>query len=761
MSVDDAFRSRDHVEDYPRDDAPTLQVASGGLDVWSIFEFARRRVWIIVFSVLFMGAVGFCYYLLAPAPYTGVAILKIDTRKFQLFQPGPLGDQTIDSSAGEVESHIEALKSENLALNVIAELKLENDPEFGQAAAIPYISKLIETPRPESETWRIRNALRIFQKRLKVDRQGVYLIAISFESGRAERAAQIANAVAQTYISEQLDAKYEVTREGSKWLEGRIKELREQVSAAERAVIEYKTEHKIVDAGDGRLISQQQLSDLNNQLNAARAKTSQSRARLDRINAALNDPTDTDLINATASEALSNQLIMKLRAQYLELAAREAEWSEKYGHNHQAVVGLRNNMRGIRASILDELRRLREASKSDYDIAGTTEKLIEGQLQKAIAESQTSNEAQVKLSNLETTAVTFKSLYDNFVKRYTEATEQQSFPYTEARLITKAVPPIGRTHRKTLLIVAMTPFIGLVLGVGLGILRDLLDRGFRTSTQIETMLGLACIALVPLQRKAEVTSTGQRTPSPGRAGPYLTSGKLDIASSVGEQPFSPFAEAMRTIKLATDLTGNNSKRVLAVTSAVPDEGKSTVSAALAMSIAQVGGRVILVDGDLRNPSLSRAIVPNANAGILEVLSGEATLDQALCKQAYLSMAFLPVFSRARIADSSEVLSSNAMKRLFERLRHSYDYVIVDLPPLAPLADTRATAHLVDSYLFVVDWGRTSTAIVQHALSRAPRVYEKTVGVVLNKVDMKALDRYDGSYGRYYHDKAYGRYGYTD
>ena len=162
---------------------------------------------------------------------------------------------------------------------------------------------------------------------------------------------------------------------------------------------------------------------------------------------------------------------------------------------------------------------------------------------------------------------------------------------------------------------------------------------------------------------------------------------------------------------------------------------------------------MLVDCDLRNPTLSRAIAPDAKAGILEVLSGEAALDEAVTKETYLSMAFLPVLSKARVASSSEVLSSSAMKRLFERLRYSYDYIIVDLPPLAPLADTRATTNLVDSYLFVVDWGRTSTAIVQHALSRAPRVYEKTVGAVLNKVNMDALSLYDGSLGKYYHDKA--------
>jgi Mrp family chromosome partitioning ATPase len=144
-----------------------------------------------------------------------------------------------------------------------------------------------------------------------------------------------------------------------------------------------------------------------------------------------------------------------------------------------------------------------------------------------------------------------------------------------------------------------------------------------------------------------------------------------------------------------------------------------------------------------------------------VLSGKVELDEVVSRETYLSMAFLPVCSKERIADSSELLSSRATKGLFERLRHSYDFVVVDLPPLAPLADVRATTHLVDSYLLVVDWGRTSTAIVQHALDRAPHVYERIVGAVLNKVDIRTLKLYDSSRARYYHNKAYGRYGYTN
>lgn len=790
MSIDEGHHSSNkagQVSVLSGGDAPGPQLASSAIDLATFFDFARRRFWIILISTLLMCGVGLAYFMAVPAPYTGIAMLKIDTRKFQLFQqPVSLGDE----AGAAVESHIEALKSENLALKVIEELHLADDDEFGRAAVIPIISSLIERRKPESQAWRIRNALRIFEKRYTVEAQGISLIGINFESASAERSAQIANAIAQTYVTEQLAAKYEITREGSKWLEGRIKELHDQVFAAQKAVIDYKAEHQIVDAGNGRLITEQQLTDLNNQLTVARAKTSEMRIRLDLINAAFSDPAETNLINATANEALSNQLIMKLRTEYIDLAAREADWSAKYGRNHLAVVTIRESMHGIRSSILNELQRVRESYNSDFEVATRTEKEIEENLQRAISQAQATNEAQVTIRGLETSAATYKTLHDTFVERYVEATEQQSFPYTEARVITKAVPPIKRTYRKSLLIVAMTPFLGLFLGVGLGALRDFMDRGFRTSNQIETMLGLECIALIPLQPKAKSKTSSASQMARPLPGPI--SSKLGIASNIVEQPFSRFAEAIRTIKLAAHLNGSAvsnvvamtaalhsetfsrkpmsatdlnagaaDNKVLGVTSTIPDEGKSTIAVALALSIAQVGGRVVLVDCDLRNPSLSRAITPAANMGILEVLAGKVELDEALNKEAYPGMAFLPTVSKERVADSSELLSSVAMKGLFEKLRDSYDHVIVDFPPLAPLADIRATTDLVDSYLMVVEWGRTSAVIVQHALSRAPRVYEKIIGAVLNKVEMQTLRLYDGSRARYYQNKAYERYGYIE
>jgi capsular exopolysaccharide synthesis family protein len=247
----------------------------------------------------------------------------------------------------------------------------------------------------------------------------------------------------------------------------------------------------------------------------------------------------------------------------------------------------------------------------------------------------------------------------------------------------------------------------------------------------------------------------------GPRGERLTSQDLSPLRTIIDHPLSRYAEAIRTIKLAADLNGVASvNRVIGVTSTIPGEGKTTISSALAQSIAQAGSRVILVDGDLRNPSLTRIIAPDATTGVLEVLSGTAALDRVAWKDPLTGMTVLPAIVTAREA-SSEMLGSLGMKKLFEVLRSSYDYVVVDLPPLAPIIDVQATTHLIDCYVLVIEWAKTSPAVARYALSRAPRVHSKLLGAVLNKVDIKRLASYDGRHANYYSNKAYGRYGYAD
>jgi len=229
-----------------------------------------------------------------------------------------------------------------------------------------------------------------------------------------------------------------------------------------------------------------------------------------------------------------------------------------------------------------------------------------------------------------------------------------------------------------------------------------------------------------------------------------------------DSPFSQFAESLRAVKMAIDLRGlDKPNKAIGLTSALPNEGKSTLAVALARMIALGGGKVLLVDSDLRNPNLSRRLAPVATTGLVEAILGRTALADAIWRDPMTSLHFLPAVSLGRNAHTSDILASPQAEGLFRELRAAYDYVIVDLSPLTPVVDVRATSKLVDSYLFVVEWSRTKIDVAEHALSEARQVHDNVMGAILNKVNMKTMRRYNGYRGAYYGNRYYKRYGYAD
>jgi capsular exopolysaccharide synthesis family protein len=338
--------------------------------------------------------------------------------------------------------------------------------------------------------------------------------------------------------------------------------------------------------------------------------------------------------------------------------------------------------------------------------------------------------------------------------------QQESFPISQARVISPAAPPQSKSKPKTGLILAMGLFGGIALGAALGFLREIMDRVFRTSAQVEATLQLPCLSLVPrLKNSAKKRRRPRVAVQADKESERTLSADSGMYSAAAAMPLSRFAESIRSIKLAIDLNPTKtSNRIVGITSALPNEGKSTITAALAQIIAHAGKRVIMVDCDLRNPSLSTNLAPNASAGIVDVLSGARSLEETIWRDPKTNLAFLPSAKRTPVFHTSEILSSEQTGKLFDKLRGSYDYVIVDLPPLAPIVDVRATTPLIDCFILVVEWGRTRTDVVQHALHTAPNVYEALIGTVLNKTDMRAMKRYDNYLNDYYNNKHYTRYG---
>ena len=747
----------------------------------AIVGFLHRQFPVILIVLLVSLALGGLYLITATPRFTGHAVLLIDTHKTQVFQvQAPLGDLPIDSAT--VDTQIEILKSENIATSVVKDLHLNEDPEFIAPkpglidrlvgfftfAFIPTIPTFQQGTGsgPTPEFRQMRSAIGTLDGNLTVKRAGLtYAVDIEFKSVRPDRAAQVANAVADAYVVDTLEAKYATTRRAASWLQERLTELRQESASAERAVIDYKTKNNIVDTG-GRLINEQQLAELNSALVQARAMTAESKARLDRVQQiiAAGDVDPASSATATVADTLKSEVINKIRTQYLEHDAKASLLAAKIGPNHLAVVNLRNQMRELRRTIFEELERTAETFKSDYEIAKAREESVEKSLKQTVTESQTTNEAQVTLHNLQASAETYRALYDNFLQRYMESVQQQSFPVSEARLITQATLPLSKSSPKSILIMGLAAVGGLMLGVALGFLRDLSDRVFRTTGQIEEGLKADCISVIPLV-KGLAKAEKRALPEPSSTqfvGEREISADQSLLWTVAHSPLSRFAESIRAIKIAIDSNKVvKTNKVIGITSSLPNEGKSTIAGALAELIGHSGGRVLLVDCDLRNPSLSRKLAPNAQVGLLEMINNTAAVEDILWFDQVTGFEFLPTVLRSRLPHSSEILASQATRALFEGLREIYDYVIVDLSPLAPVVDVRVVTPLVDSFVFVAEWGRTKIDVAEHALATARSVYDNLLGVVLNKADMSVFGRYQSHRGNYYYNRYYAQYGYVE
>ena len=720
-----------------------------------------------------MLAASVIYLRIAPPTYTGqVKLLFVNSKGPFVQQQSMVAETPID--AQQLETQLQILKSDSLATSVINQLNLADDRDFkGSQRSLRSLwrsiaGRFVALPpdQPASSDKRPLDAIVAeFEDRLSATRIGFSnVIEISFNAATAERAAEIANAVANAYITDQLNARSDANRVATSWLQGRLKELGHQALTAERAIDAFKSQNNIVAAG-GRLMDDLQVTDLNSRLVAVGAQTSEALARLIRFEGILaanpSDSASIGNVDASGADSLGNPIINTLRQQYLEYARRESEWSARFGKNHQAVVNLRIRMKGIRASILDEVTRLAESSRSDFEVAKQRQKEIEKQLASAVSQSRATNSAELTMRELETSAKGYRSLYESFLQRYMGSVQQESFPISEVRVISPASPPQNKSKPKARLILALGILGGIALGGALGFLREIMDRVFRTSAQIEATLQLPCLSLVPLLK-----DTAQKTPSPRPAVQAGTKfGQRTLSRSTGpywaatSMPLSQFAESIRSIRLAIDLDlTNTSNKIVGITSALPNEGKSTIAASLAQLIAYGGKRVIVVDCDLRNPSLSANLAPNATAGIIEVLSGVRSLEETIWRDPKTNLAFLPAAKRAPFYQTSEILAEEGTGKLFDKLRATYDYVIVDLPPLAPIVDVRATTQLVDGFVLIVEWGRTKIDVVQHALHTAPNVHETLIGAVLNKTDMRAMKSYDSYNNDYYNNEHYVRYG---
>jgi polysaccharide biosynthesis transport protein len=733
-----------------------------GQGIDDVLGLLRRNLLIIVCTTLIGIALGVAYVVYAPPLYSANAQIILDSRRLQVYQQQPvLTDPPMDIAS--VESQMQILQSKAIALLVVRNLKLANDPTFIEQSqgVMGWLFGLLpmrpSLTAPLSDADRSEMAAEAIQQNLKVARVGAsYVIDITFRSGAPERAAQIANAVADAFLADQKESRYQSMQRTTAWLQERLAELRDQQRNADRSLADFKTKNNIV-AANSQPIKQDELNLLNNQLVAARNRASEVQAKLDRIEAIIRSSSSATAPGApdpTVSDTLTNPVITKLRDKYLDYAAREADYSAKYGSNHYAVLNLRRQIREIRGSILDELRRIAETYKSDLEIARQHQDDLEKNFASAVTQSGG------PLRELQSSADSYRALYEGLLQRYVQSVQELSSPTTEARLLTHASPPTSKSGPKAILIAALTSIGGLMVGVGISVFRQMTDRVFRTPDQVEAALHTECVSIVPCVKRRTKPGLGVVS---DRASAFRRRGTMWHTI---DAPFSRYAEAIRAIKFAVDSNGDAmTSKVIGVTSSLPNEGKTTISGSLALLAADAGAKAILVDCDLRNPQLSNRLAPNAKFGLLNVIAGDKSIEEVLITDASTGLAFLPTGlslkeraqSKVR-ANSNEILSCEAARKVFEQLREKYQYIVVDLSPIAPIVDVRSTTRFIDSYVMTVEWGYTKVNLVEHALKQASGIYAKLIGVVLNKTPITSLGQYQGHLGDYYTGKKFKQYG---
>lgn len=728
------------------------------IDLQGILRFLRRRALPIAAFTAFAALAGLVYCLFATPQYTAATRVLVDNSSIKaLRDQAPTSDAPASAS---IDSQVEIIKSERVLLRVVKQLNLANEPEFqkpqGLLTRLKNLIATLVSPDEVTRTEPFEDELLVewLRNDLDVRRVGfTNVIEIKFTSPNPEKSARIANAIADAYLADILEAKYEMGRRAGVWLEDRLKQLSQQTSDSDKAVQKFKSEHNIVNTSRG-LINEQQISEISSQIILARTQVAEAKARWERVEEILKgDPAD-----ATVTESLRNDVIVRLRQQYLEVARREAELSARYGQNHMVAVNLRNEKRQLLDSIKDELRRIAQSYKSDYEIAKLRETTLQNSLDALVAETRTTNQAQVKLRDLESSVQTSREVQENFLKKYMEIAQQESFPVTEARVISTAKTPRYKSSPRTTRITAASAMLGLFLGLILALGLEATDSTFRTRAQVEQTLGCKALGILPDIGNAQLPYRTLHSDTLARARPY---GRRVLSEDLGalryavHHPLSQFAETLRHVKLETSANpvGAREGKAIGFCSTRPGEGKSFIAANFAELVAETGQRCILVDCDMRYPALTYMLSPEADSGLAELASGRTALEGAVWTDATTQMAFLPAASQRQSHHPHELLVSEGLQTAIENLRKSYDLVVLDLPPIIPFADIRVMTQIVDAFVFVVEWGATRRDVAQSALGDAPGVQEKLLGCLLNKADMTKLSRY------YHHDENeyYARY----
>jgi len=651
----------------------------------------------------------------------------------------------------ELETEIRILQSDLLALQVIRELNLDRRAGFGGASLPPASLDLAPDPL-QVDPARASALLGGFKGNLRVTLSpNSRIIELHYRSSDPQLAASIVNTLMQTYVENNIKARFESTMQASDWLQKQLVDMQMKVETSQEKLVRYQKEHEILGIDEKQNITTAKLDELNKALTAAESERMDKEALYRMVEAG-----DADAIAASAGGnelgsgvQSASALLDGLRNKQAEIKIQAADLNTQFGPSYPKLAQLNNQLKEIDSQIQSEMKKIASKVRGAYMTALQRESMLRDALEKQKQEANKLNESAIEYNLLKRDSETYRTLYEGLLQKLKEAGVSAGLKSNNFRIVDSARPPTAPIEPNIPRNLGFAFLLGSATGVGLAFLLEGLDNTVRTTEQAQMISGLAPLGMIPLGSKsAREGSNSKRL--------VIASSKEAVELVTQVRPQSQMAESYRALRTSLLLSNLGAPpKIIMITSALPQEGKTTTSINTAVVLAQKGVRVLLIDADLRRPSIHKTLGMGPRSGLSNVLTGATNLEQAITRAPILpNLYVLPAGTPP--PNPAELLASSNMREMLSQLCQQYDHIVVDTPPALSVTDAVVLSQRADAVVLVIRSGQTTKQALRRARDVLARVNAKVVGVLLNAVDLSSPDyyyyyEYQGKYSRYYQD----------
>jgi capsular exopolysaccharide synthesis family protein len=667
-----------------------------------------------------------------------IAVNKADPNLISFKDSMPVVDYYDPS---DLDTEVRILQSDLLALQVIRQLNLDRRSDRKQP-------NLVADPL-QADSARTTALLGGFKGNLKVSLiPNTRIIEIHYRSTDAALSASAVNTLASTYVEQNFKTKFESTMQAADWLSKQLVDLQMKVETSQEKLVRYQKEHEILGIDEKQNIITAKLDELNKEMTSAESDRMQKEA-IYRLTQSTDSNSVASAITSETGQNQSGSLLDKLRGQDADLKIQIAELSTQFGPSYPKVAQLNNQLKEIDRQIISETQKAVDKLRGQYMTAVQRESMLRDALDKQKQEANKLNESAIEYSLLKRDLESNRTLYEGLLEKLKEAGVTAGLRSNNFRIVDAARTPAAPVEPNIPRNLAFALVLGLTSGVGLAFLLENMDNTVRTTEQAQIISALPSLGMIPLGSKSSDNGTGLKRLT-------LASSNEAVELVTQARPQSQMAESYRALRTSLLLSSLGAPpKIIMVTSARPQEGKTTTSINCAIVLAQKGVRVLLVDADLRRPSVHKTLGMGPRSGLSNVLTGSATLEQTITPSTILPNLFvLPAGTPP--PNPAELLASSNMKDVLTELRGQYDHIVIDTPPTLSVTDAVVLSQRVDAIILVIRSGHTTKQALRRARDILMQVNAHVAGVLLNAVDLTSPDyyyyyEYQGKYSHYYQE----------